>query len=117
MVEEIKDAQVSEIKNENVEEGNPKKRKTDLYIELVLFFILGILLGIAIKTEAAKRVTIGFNDYKMKIMSQDYNINQLEAEILNKKAEEAENQAENSGAIEGGGETNPENSQEENSAQ
>jgi len=89
-----------EVKNEEIdnsgdysnEEKSSKKRKTDFYVELVLFFILGILLGIALKTEALKRITMGFNDYKMKIMKQDYNINNLQTDILKKSMEDAKQQ-------------------------
>jgi len=100
----IKEAQVSEV--EKVEEAvvaagdsaeisagasKVKKRKRDFYVELALFFILGILIGIAVKTEAVKRITIGFEDYKMKIEKQDYNINQIQNDLAKKQAEEAQN--------------------------
>ena len=55
MDEEIKDAQTSDVSVEEFEsddQGKFKKRKTDYYIELALFLILGLLIGIAIKTEA-----------------------------------------------------------------
>ncbi len=56
---------------------------------LVLFFILGILLGVALKTEAVKIVTMGYNDYKMKIMSQDFDVNKLQKDMLAKQMEAA----------------------------
>lgn len=88
----ITEAEVEEIKIEGEGEQKkktPKKRKkTDFYIELVLFFILGILIGIAVKTEASKKITIGFNDYKMKIMKQDYDINKLQTDLANISATE-----------------------------
>jgi hypothetical protein len=68
-----------------------KRKKTDLYIELVLFFILGILIGITLKTEAEKRVTIGYNDYQMSINKQDYDINKLQADLIKKSAEQSSN--------------------------
>jgi hypothetical protein len=76
-------------------EEKPKKKKYDFYIELALFLILGILIGIAVKTEAAKKITIGFDDYKMKIMRSDFDINKIEKDILKKQAENAQNQEEN----------------------
>lgn len=84
--EGITEAEINEIviEEEKVEEEElkpKKKNKTDFYIELALFLILGILIGIAIKTEATKKITIGFNDYKMKIMKQDYDINKLQADL------------------------------------
>lgn len=42
-----------------------KKKKREVIFEMALFLILGVLLGITIKTEAVKRITIGFNDYKV----------------------------------------------------
>jgi hypothetical protein len=88
----ITEAEVEEIKIEEEKEEKkeaPKKRKrTDFYIELALFFILGILVGIAVKTEAAKKITIGFNDYKMKIMKQDYDINKLQTDLSSSNATE-----------------------------
>ena len=87
---------MDEIKNDYVNEaetkemgGDVKRGRRDYYIELVLFLILGILLGVALKTEAVKRVTMGYNDYKMKIMSQDFDVNKLQKDILAKEAEMA----------------------------
>jgi hypothetical protein len=100
---EIKDGEVSEVESENeddvtsapeelTEEQKAKKKKRDFYIEAVLFLVLGILMGVAIKTEAAKKITIGFDDYRMAFYHQDFNLNQMQAD-LNKKAEEAQKQA------------------------
>lgn len=81
--DKINEAEIQEVEMEEKkqEETPKKKRKTDFYIELVLFLILGILIGIAVKTEASKKITIGFDDYKMKIKKQDYNINQLQTDL------------------------------------
>ena len=93
MDEEIKDAQTSDVSVEEFEsddQGKFKKRKTDYYIELALFLILGLLIGIAIKTEAVKRVTIGFDDYKMKMMKQDYDVNKIQSDLIKKSNEAAQ---------------------------
>ena len=100
MEEEIKiqEAETEQVKSEDdkKEEAvlpaetvaeDEKKRRTDIYIEFALIFILGILIGVAVKTEAAKRITIGFDDYKMKISSQDYDINKMQAELVKKNIE------------------------------
>jgi len=71
--------------------------KTDKYIEFILIFILGMLIGIACKTEAEKRITIGFNDYQMKVMKQDFDINKLQIEV-DKKNMEAAKEEENAQA-------------------
>ena len=62
-----------------------KKRKRDLYFEMILFLILGILVGIAAKTEAAQRITLGFEDYKLKKIVQYYDISQLQLELAEKE--------------------------------
>jgi len=85
----VNEAQTSEVREENLENEEPKKtrnRKTDFYIELALFLILGILIGIAVKTEAVKKITIGFDDYKMKIASQDYDINTIQQNLAKQSA-------------------------------
>lgn len=78
-----------------------KKRKTDLYVELFLFFILGALLGITLKTEASKRVTIGYNDYQMDVHLQDYDINKLQVDLAKKSAEEENANSQDNQASEG----------------
>ena len=70
------------------EKKEEQKKRTDFYIELALFLILGILIGIALKTEAMKRITIGFDDYKMKIYSSSYNLNKMQKEQIQKMSEE-----------------------------
>lgn len=98
MTDEIKDAEVEEIKKEETPMEKEKRAKRDFYVELVLFLILGVLIGIVVKTEANKRVTIGFNDYKMKIGAAQYSINKLQADFLNKQMSLPENQDPAAGA-------------------
>ncbi len=89
--EKIQEAVTSELEKEKDEiVEKPKKGKYDFYIELGLFLILGILIGIALKTEAVKRITIGYDDYKMKIMKSDFDINKIEKDILQKQKDEAQ---------------------------
>jgi len=59
-----------------------RKRRNDFFIELALFLILGILIGVAVKNEAVKKITMGFDDYKMKIYKQDYDLNALQAKTI-----------------------------------
>lgn len=98
MDEEIKISEAEIEKTEKIEEE--KNKKMDVYIEFALIFILGILIGIAVKTEANKRVTIGFDDYQMKLTKQDFNINKLQFEVARKNADEAQQ------AQQDGGDTN-----------
>jgi|GEM_PF-949561 len=88
------------------ETGGKKKRKTDLYIEVALLFILGVLIGVAVKTEAAKKITVGFNDYKIKSAGSTYNINSLQAELMKKINDQKASQ--NSGAAPAGDQAAPE---------
>lgn len=102
----VTEAEVEEIKieeeGEKIEETPKKKRRTDFYIELALFMILGILIGIAVKTEADKKITVGFNDYKMKIMKQDYNINKLQADLSKQSQDAAATENQEAAPAEGG---------------
>jgi hypothetical protein len=77
-------------KSESLEKN---KIKRDYYIELVLFLILGILIGVAVKTEASRRITIGYNDYRMKIGANQYNINQLQSIWIKKQNAETDKSA------------------------
>jgi hypothetical protein len=69
---------------ENNREAKNNTRR-DFYIELALFLILGVLIGITVKTEANKRITIGYNDYKMKTGIQQYSINKLQSDLIRKQ--------------------------------
>lgn len=80
--------------------------KVDFFIEIALIFILGILIGIAVKTEAVKRITMGYNDYQIKIEEGRYSIGELEKDLIKKQSQEAEEQP-----------MLPENSSSENSNQ
>ena len=43
-------------------------------INYVLIFVLGFLVGIAVKTEAKKRITIGYGDYLVQGMKSDLDL-------------------------------------------
>jgi hypothetical protein len=51
-----------------------KMKITEKGINFLLIFILGFLVGAALKSEAQKRVTIGFNDYLVPKYKQDINL-------------------------------------------
>jgi len=87
MIEEnkIKDA---EIIIEDIAEISGEKKHDNLYIEKALILILGILIGIAVKTEALNKITIGFDDYLMMSYEQDYDLNKMEDEQIKKMMEE-----------------------------
>jgi hypothetical protein len=52
----------------------PKFKITEKTVNFLLIFILGFLVGVALKSEAQKRVTIGFNDYLVPKYKQDINL-------------------------------------------
>lgn len=88
--DKVQEAEVENVSEKKEEDDkavgeNPKKSKRDFYIEMALILILGILLGVAIKSEALKKITIGFNDYQMKIVKSDYDINKLEKDLAEKE--------------------------------
>jgi hypothetical protein len=86
-----------EIESEKLQEEDiAKKSKPGFRSRLVLIFILGLLIGIAVKTEALKKITIGYDDYLMKIRMQSYNINGIQAE-LQKAREKSEKTQEQQG--------------------
>ena len=58
-----------------------QKIKLNLKSEMVLLFILGFLVGVVVKTEASKRVTIGFNDYKASSYEQGFNFKEMEQNV------------------------------------
>lgn len=80
----MEELEKKEEKNET-EEVRPKKRM-DFRLELALFFILGFLLGVVIKTEASKRITIGFNDNEIASLKQAYDFENIKEEIAESKA-------------------------------
>jgi len=98
MENEIKEAEVEEVKKEESPEEKAKKSKRDFYVEMALFLILGVLIGIAVKNEAGKRITIGYDDYRMKLGQQHYNINKLQTDLIKKQSVSAEEQNSGEGA-------------------
>jgi len=50
-----------------------KFKITEKGINFLLIFILGFLVGVALKSEAQKRITIGYNDYLAPRYKQDIN--------------------------------------------
>ncbi len=69
-----------------------KDSKKNFIINLGMIFILGFLIGIVLKTEALKKITIGYNDYLMKIDSQDYNINKMQMDLMQARNAVSQNQ-------------------------
>lgn len=90
-----------EIGNSTDEVLEMNRKKKDFKIEMALFFILGFLLGVTFKTEAVKRVTIGFEDYKITAAKDAYSASEIKKKLL-EEAEQASKAAEESATIEEG---------------
>lgn len=82
-------AEIESVESDILQDEQSQSKKMDKYVEFVLLFILGVLVGVAIKTEAVKKITIGFDDYQMKSASQDFDINNLQVEVVKKSVQEA----------------------------
>lgn len=91
------EAETSEIK----EEAHAKKTKAESRSRLALVFILGFLIGIAVKAEALKKISIGYNDYLIESKLQSYDINKIQSELQKERELEEQIQLrEEDGAIE-----------------
>lgn len=82
-----------EIVSENIAAENlPVKEKLKFRNKLLMIFFLGFLLGVAFKTEALRKITIGYGDYLMNIKTQDYDINQMQEDLSKRMMEEMQAQ-------------------------
>ncbi len=70
---------------EKISEFGKKMKINEKMVNYLLVFILGFLVGVAVKTEAKKRITIGYGDYLTADMKQDFDLMKPEA----KSAQEA----------------------------
>ena len=66
-----------------------KKKRREIIFEFALFFVLGVLLGVTIKTEAVKKITIGFNDYQIE-NKERYDIASIKSDLERKAIEQQE---------------------------
>jgi hypothetical protein len=71
-----------------------KKKRREVIFEMALFLVLGILLGVTIKTEAVKRITIGFNDYQITKPAQSYNVTEMKKALDEQMAQQEMTQQE-----------------------
>ncbi|NTW27479.1 MAG: hypothetical protein HGA36_04090 [Candidatus Moranbacteria bacterium] len=86
-LEKEKEIEVEEVEFETQEILEKKKRREAIF-EMALFFVLGVLLGITMKTEAVKRITIGFNDYLIAKPTQSYDITAIKKGLDAQMAEQ-----------------------------
>lgn len=66
------------------------RRFNDATVELALFFILGFLVGVTLKNEAIKTITIGFNDYQLASAKQGYNLTAMQKAMLRQTQQDQE---------------------------
>ncbi|OGI17659.1 MAG: hypothetical protein A3J63_02570 [Candidatus Moranbacteria bacterium RIFCSPHIGHO2_02_FULL_40_12b] len=78
-------------------------KKKNFKINLALYLIMGILLGVIVKTEAMKRVVVGFDDYKLAGIRRDYDINKLEKDLIEKAKAQKDNPQQQAQGIQAGG--------------
>jgi hypothetical protein len=96
---EIQDAEVVQV----AQEVNIEETKNNYRTEIILILIIGLLLGVMIKAEALKTLSIGFSDYKVKGGTQAYDTVTIEkkmkeeAELKKAQAQEAAKEAQKNG--------------------
>jgi|WetSurMetagenome_2_1015567.scaffolds.fasta_scaffold1636038_1 hypothetical protein len=80
---------MKEVLKENFKEAEIEKKSKPRRIstEIIFFLILGFLLGIAIKTEAVKRITIGHDDYRIDSLKQGYDFVQIQKDLSEQSAQ------------------------------
>lgn len=92
----MEDLEKNDIKDAEIEETSVDKKedKKNYRTEIILIFIIGLLLGIMIKAESLKKVSIGFSDYKVTGGAQGYDLDEIEEKLIQEskaKQEEAAN--------------------------
>lgn len=87
---EKKDIQDAEVSQVDQKENAKKNYRT----EIILIFVIGLLVGVMLKAEAVKKISIGFNDYKVETRSQGYDIEAIEKSLFeeSEEAQEAESE-------------------------
>lgn len=55
-------------------EGKKKFSITEGIVNALLIFILGFLVGVSVKSEAKKRITIGYEDYLTSKFTSDFDL-------------------------------------------
>lgn len=90
-LEEVSEQQPAQVEIETEVERAKKKRREAIF-EMSLFFILGVLIGVTLKTEAVKKITMGFNDYQIKKVEQSYDMQALKKKLEDQAAEQEASQ-------------------------
>lgn len=102
---EIQDAEVDKISEDSLAYNKDSaKSKKNYRTEIILILIIGILVGIMVKAEALKKLSIGFSDYRVKGGAQEYDLEEIEKKLIeeSKKQQEEAAQMKNSAPEDGG---------------
>lgn len=98
---DIQDAQVTEI------DGDKEPKSKSYRTEIILIFVIGLLLGIMVKAESLKKISIGFSDYRVTGGAQEYDLDGIEERLIQEsEAQQQEGAAANQGADAQEGATN-----------
>lgn len=89
-MENNEEVKITEAETEEVENKVSEKKRIDFRFELALFLILGFLLGVVIKSEAVKRITIGFNDGEIISVRQGYDFDKIKEDLAKASAPQEE---------------------------
>lgn len=59
-------------------------------LRIALLLFVGLAIGFAVKTEASQRLTIGFQDYMVPTSPAYYDLNEVERQVAEKQAAQAD---------------------------
>lgn len=82
-----------EIQEAEVDELGIDSGRNGINYNLIFLCVVSLLLGLAIKTEFAKRYTIGFDDGLVKTNANSINLGQLEKEVADRQSQAQEEAA------------------------
>lgn len=72
------------------------RQHQDIIIEVLLYAVLGFLIGFTIKTEVSRKLTMGFEDYKIKESHQGYDFEAIKKAFNERATRGAQQGADNS---------------------
>lgn len=84
MANKIQDAEVEQISEEIYEEEKVEKRARKISAEALMILVIGVLLGIVIKTEVGKRINVADQNVYLK---QSYDFSVMEKAVREKNSD------------------------------
>lgn len=74
---------------EKSEKAEERENMRSLFnARLIALFVLGVLIGITVKTQASKTITMGYDDYKLKNTKQGFDLSAERRETAVQESEE-----------------------------